>query len=175
MEALRQRGGVAARALEFLILTATRSGEVRGMCWGELDLERAAWIVPAQRMKAGKLHRVPLSAPAQALLRRIRPERVEADTLVFGGTQAGQCLSDMSLTAVVRRMNCMPGRQAPRWRDSVSGEPVVVHGFRSTFRTWAGECTPYPREVVEAALAHTLTDRVEAAYARTDLLERRRR
>ena len=174
MAVLRERPGIAARALEFLILTASRSGEVRGMRWGEVDLDAAVWTVPAQRMKAGKLHRVPLCAPALALLRRIRPERVKADALVFAGTKAGQPLSDMSLTAVLRRMNVAAEGAPPPWRDPASREPVVVHGFRSTFRVWAGERTSYPREVVEAALAHTLKDRVEAAYARTDLLERRR-
>ena len=175
MAALRERDGVAVRALDFLLLTAARSGEVRGMRWGEVDLDAAVWTIPGKRMKAGKLHRVPLSAPALALLRRIRPEQVGADALVFAGTRPGQPLSDMSLTAVLRRMNAaVGGQRPPPWRDPASGEPVVVHGFRSTFRVWAGECTPYPREVVEAALAHTLRDRVEAAYARTDLLERRR-
>ena len=173
--ALRERDGVAARAIEFLILTAARSGEVRGMCWGEVDLDNAVWTIPAKRMKAGKLHRVPLSAPALALLHRIRPENAGGDTLVFTGVKPNQPLSDMSLTAVLRRMNAVAaeGEPAP-WRDAVSGEPIVVHGFRSTFRVWTGECTAHPREAVEAALAHTLKDKVEAAYARTDLLERRR-
>ncbi len=174
MTALREREGVAARAIEFLILTAARSGEVRGMCWGELDMDAAVWTVPAQRMKAGRPHRVPLSASALALLRRIRPDNAGAGALVFPGMKADQSLSDMSLTAVLRRMNAVPAGQVPPWRDAVSGEPIVVHGFRSTFRVWAGECAPYPREVIEAALAHALKDKAEAAYARTDLLERRR-
>ena len=171
---LRNRGGVAARAIEFAILTAARSGEVRGMQWGELDLDAAVWTVPGKRMKAGKLHRVPLSEPAVALLRQLHPDKPAADALVFPGARSGVALSDMSLTAVLRRMNTVPEDKPPPWRDGATGEPITVHGFRSTFRVWAGERGSYPREIVEAALAHTLRDKVEAAYQRSDLLERRR-
>lgn len=170
---LRRREGVAARAIELAILTAARSGEVRGMTWAELDLTAAVWTIPASRMKAGKMHRVPLPPAAVQLLRSIQPRGVTAGALVFPGVRSGKPLSDMSLTAVVRRMNEDSG-DAPTWRDQVSGEAITVHGFRSTFRVWAGERTSQPRELVEAALAHTLKDKVEAAYARTDLLERRR-
>ncbi len=170
---LRTMEGVAARALELSILTAARTGEVRGATWLELNLEAAVWTVPAARMKAGRLHRVPLSAPAVALLRRQAELRSDPkpDALVFPGGRVGRPLSDMALSELIRRMNARG--EAPRWVD-VTGRPVVPHGFRSTFRVWAGEQTRYPREVVEAALAHTLGDKVEAAYARTDLLERRR-
>jgi len=151
---LAGREGVAARALAFAILTAARSGEVRGMTWGEIDQTNGLWIVPAHRMKAHKEHRVPLSAAALALL----PERGKPDALVFPGT-GGRPLSDMSLTAVLRRMG----------RDD-----LTVHGFRSSFRDWSGESTHHPREVIEAALAHRLKDKAEAAYARGDLMEKRR-
>ncbi|WP_223861426.1 tyrosine-type recombinase/integrase [Geminicoccus harenae] len=151
---LAKREGVAARALAFTILSAARSGEVRRMTWGEIDQTNGLWIVPAHRMKAHKEHRVPLSAAALALL----PERGEPDALVFPGT-GGRPLSDMSLTAVLRRMG----------RDD-----LTVHGFRSSFRDWAGESTHHPREVIEAALAHRLKDKAEAAYARGDLMTKRR-
>jgi integrase len=172
--ALRTRDGMAARAVEFAILTAARSNEVRGMRWAELDLETGVWTVPAKRMKAGRAHRVPLSAPAISLLHSMRPDTPSAAALVFPGAKKGSALSDMSLTAVLRRMNSVDKDKTPPWLDPVQRVPITVHGFRSTFRVWAGEETHYSREVVEAALAHTIKDRAEAAYARTDLLERRR-
>jgi len=156
MAALRQQQGVAARALELVILTACRSGEVRGATWGEIDLERALWVIPANRMKAGREHRVPLSDAAVRLL-EAQPRTAGAD-VVFPG-RGGGALSDMSLTAVLRRM----GR----------GD-LTVHGFRSSFRNWAAEATNYPREVCEQALAHKLPDAVEAAYLRSDFLDKRR-
>ncbi len=155
MQNLRTRPGIAARALEFLILTAARSGEVRGASWSELDLDKAIWTIPAERMKAGAEHRVPLSNAALELLSNA-PRLTDSD-LVFPGTK-GQPLSDMSITAVMRRMKL----------------DAVPHGFRSTFRDWAGEKTNYPRELAEQALAHTLTNKVEAAYRRGDALEKRR-
>lgn len=155
MTALRLRDGLAARALEFAILTAARSGEVRSATWAEIDLEGRAWIVPGSRMKAGKEHRVPLSDAAVKLLENL-PELEDSD-LVFPGTK-GKPLSDMSLTAVMRRMEFT----------------AVPHGFRSTFRDWAGDRTSFPRELAEAALAHTLESKVEAAYRRGDAMERRR-
>lgn len=155
MTDLAGRQGVAARALAFVVLTAARSGEVRGMRWREIDVVAAVWTVPGERMKAGKEHRVPLSAAAMALL----GEAGQPDDLVFGSDmKAGTPLSDMSLTAVLKRM----------------GQPVTAHGFRSTFRDWAGETTSFPREVIEAALAHRLKDKAEAAYARGDLFTKRR-
>lgn len=152
---LRRRDGIAARAVEFAILTAARSGEVRGASWDEVDLEARLWTVPASRMKASKEHRVPLSDAALALLSAL-PRQCE---LLFPGMK-GQPLSDMSLTAVLRRM---------RRTD------ITVHGFRSTFRDWCAEAAgnAFTREVCEHALAHSLPDRVEAAYRRGDLLDKR--
>jgi integrase len=155
MADLRSRAGIAARALEFTILTAARSGEVRGATWAEIDLATAVWIVPGARMKAGREHRVPLSKAAIKLLESM--PRMDGTDLVFPGTK-GQPLSDMSLTAVLRRMET----------------DAVPHGFRSTFRDWAGDRTTYPRELAEAALAHAVGDEVEKAYRRGDALEKRR-
>lgn len=153
---LQLQKGIAARALDFLILTAARSGEVRGASWTEIDLNNAIWTVPAERMKAGVEHRVPLSNAALKLLKDV--PRISDTELIFPSIK-GQALSDMTMTAVMRRMStdCVP------------------HGFRSTFRDWAGEITNYPRELAEQALAHTLTNKVEAAYRRGDALEKRRK
>lgn len=153
MKSLCQQPGVGAKALEFTILTAARSGEVRGACWREVDFESRMWVVPAERMKAGREHRVPLSDAAIVLLRSL--SQGKPNDWIFPGMK-GQ-LSDMSLTAVLRRMNV----------------DVTVHGFRSTFRDWCSECTEYPREVAEMALAHAVDDKVEAAYRRGDLLQKR--
>ena len=153
---LRQRDGIAARALEFLILTAARSGEVRGATWAEIDMAGRVWTVPPERMKAGKEHRVPLSDTALRLLESL--PRIAGNDLVFPSPR-GLVLSDMTLTAVMRRMK----------------REEVPHGFRSTFRDWAAERTNYPREVAEMALAHTIGDKVEAAYRRGDLFEKRAR
>lgn len=156
MTTLQSRVGIAARALEFVILTAARSGEVRGAIWTEIDFKNAIWTVPAERMKAGAEHRVPLSDAALHLLKSL--PRIAGTELLFPGTK-GQPLSDMTMTAVMRRMNV----------------DAVPHGFRSTFRDWAGEKTNFPREVAEQALAHTLESKVEAAYRRGDALEKRRK
>lgn len=155
MARLREQDGMGARALEFTILTAARSGEVRGATWAEIDLEEAVWTVPGERMKVGKEHRVPLPPAAVALLKRL--PRTEGVDYVFPAPRGGQ-LSDMTLTAVLRRMEV----------------PVTVHGMRSTFRDWAAEHTEYPREVAEMALAHSISNAVEAAYRRGDLFEKRR-
>ena len=155
MKQLRGMDGVSARALEFLTLTAARSGEVRGMTWGEVDLKNKLWTVPASRMKAKREHRVPLSDAAWLILESIK--RVNGVNLVFPGTRGG-ALSDMSLTAVMRRM----------------GVEAVPHGLRSSFRNWSAEMTSYPNEVAEMALAHTVSSATEAAYRRGDLLEKRR-
>lgn len=156
IEDLRIREGVAARATEFTILTACRSGEVRVATWEEFDMGAKLWTIPAKRMKAAREHRVPLSAAAMALLASI--PRLGA--FVFPGRDLATPLSDMSLTAVPRRM----GR----------GD-ITVHGFRSTFRDWCAEYArnSLSREVCEHALAHSLPDKVEAAYQRGDLLEKR--
>ena len=156
MAALREADGVGARALEFAILTAARSGEVRGASWSEIDLDTATWTIPGERMKMGREHRVPLSGPAVKLLRALT--RVAGSDLVFPAPRGGQ-LSDMTLTAVLRRMKI----------------PAVPHGFRSTFRDWASERTNYPRDAAEMALAHAIGDKVEAAYRRGDLFDKRRR
>lgn len=174
MEALAGHEGVAGQALHFVILTAARTGEVRGMRWQEVDLDGKVWVVPGDRMKAGKTHRVPLSPAALAVLEEVRPLMRRPTDLAFPSVRKNVALSDMALSAVVRRMN--EGAEAgalPRWRDA-EGRAIVPHGFRSTFRDWAGETRPEGREVVERALAHTNKDKVEAAYARSDLLERRR-
>lgn len=154
MAALRKEKGQGARALEFAILTATRSGEVRGATWAEFDLDAALWTIPGERMKAGKEHRVPLSKQALKLLRSLT--RVEGSEFVFAAPRGGE-LSDMTLSAVLRRMEV----------------PAVPHGFRSTFRDWCAESTNYPSHVAEMALAHTIGDKVEAAYRRGDLFNKR--
>lgn len=159
MSALRAREGVSARAVEFAILTACRSGEVRGARWAEFDTVGKLWTIPAERMKAKREHQVPLSDAALAVLESI--PKVEDAEVVFAGTKK-QPLSDMSLTAVIRRMN---GDEKPVWADA-NGDSITVHGFRSTFRMWAAESTSYPREVAEHALAHQLPDAVERAYQR---------
>lgn len=156
LQRLRAREALAARALEFAILTAARSGEVRGMRWDEIDFDAKVWIVPAQRMKAAREHRVPLSGRALDLLRALgEPARGE---LVFPNSK-GRAMSDMVFKALFERMNA-PG--------------ITTHGFRSTFRDWAGDATSFAREDIEAALAHRLKDKAEAAYRRGDALEKRR-
>jgi integrase len=162
--ALRKRDGLSARAVELAILTACRSGEVRGARWSEFDIDKKVWTIPAERMKAKREHEVPLSASALALLKNLP----ETGDLVFSGTK-GQQLSDMSLTAVIRRMN---GDAKPTWIDP-NGDGITVHGFRSTFRMWAAETTNYPREVAEHALAHQLPDAVERAYQRGSQFSKR--
>lgn len=157
MSALRAREGASARAIEFAILTACRSGEVRGARWAEVDMAAKLWTIPAERMKAKREHQVPLSDAALALLESLPKD----GDVVFAGTN-GKPLSDMSLTAVIRRMN---GDGKPVWTD-VNGAGITVHGFRSSFRMWAAETTNYPREVAEHALAHQLPDAVERAYQR---------
>lgn len=152
---LRKREGTAARALEFAILCASRSGEVRGATWGEIDLETKVWTIPGERMKAGKEHRVPLSESAIRILNALPHQ--DATDLIFKAPRGGQ-LSDMTMTAVMRRMEV----------------DAVPHGFRSTFRDWAREHTNYPRDLAEQALAHALDNKVEAAYRRGDALEKRR-
>jgi integrase len=175
MAALRGVDGIGALALRFAILTAARTGEVRGMTWSEVGLAAGIWTVPADRMKARRLHRVPLSPAACDILAALRPQAVESEGLIFFGSRPDTPLSDMTLSAVTRRMNedqrGSDGRF--RWCD-IAGHPIVPHGFRSTFRDWAGETRPEGREIVERALAHTIRDKAEAAYARSDLLERRR-
>lgn len=151
---LQLQHGMGARALQFGILTASRPGEVRGCVWSEINLDAAEWRVPATRMKAGREHRVPLTRPALDLLRSL--ERSATSELVFPSSNL-KPLSDMTLSAVMRRM----------------GVDAVPHGFRSTFRDWAAERTPYSGEIVEMALAHAVANAVEAAYRRGDLFDKR--
>lgn len=161
VQLLRQRDSVSVRALEFTILTAARSGEVYGATWEEVDLEKGLWIIPASRMKAGVQHRVPLSDRAIEILRdvgRLRKTGLPSDMLFPGGASSGG-LSNMAMDMTLRRM----GRS-----------DVTVHGFRSSFRDWAAERTPFPREIAEAALAHLVGSDVERAYRRGDALEKRR-
>src|SRR5207248_1228299 len=136
-----------------------RSGEIRGAKWGEVDLERATWIVPPDRMKAGKEHVVPLSEPAKAVFKRAAELRIGGSDLVFPGAARGKPLSDMTLLKVLRDKKAA----------------ATVHGFRSAFRDWCAEETSVPGEVAEAALAHAIPNKVEAAYRRTDFLEKRRK
>ncbi len=163
---LRGREAVAALALEFLILTAARSGEVLGATWGEIDLKAKVWTVPATRMKAGREHRVPLSKRAVTVLEAMKPlatspaaNAKQADLPVFPGRARGGVLSSMALAMLLRRMKVT----------------TTAHGFRSSFRDWAGEVSTFPREVAEAALAHTVGDATERAYRRGDALEKRRK
>ncbi len=152
---LRLRPGIAARALEFAILTAARSGEVRGMTWDEVDLAQRLWIVPGERMKMRREHRVPLSGAALELLKAL--PKVE-EKYVFPSPFKGIQLSDMTLAAVMRRMKLT----------------AVPHGFRSSFRDWAAEATNHPHAAAELALAHAVGNAVEAAYRRGDMLDKRR-
>lgn len=162
MVALRAREGIAARALEFAILTAARTGEALGATWGEVNMAEAVWTIPGARMKAGKEHRVPLSAPVLALLGEMATIRATDDpgAPVFPGADPTRPLSNMALLMLLRRM----GR----------GD-LTAHGFRSSFRDWVSETTGYAGEVAEAALAHVVANQVEAAYRRGDLFEKRRR
>lgn len=154
---LREREAVAAIALEFAILTAARSGEVLGARWDEIDLDRKVWTIPADRMKAGRDHRVPLSGRAAEMVQSLSSARVGA--FVFPGQRSGKPLSSMALEMVLRRMKV---------------ENATVHGFRSAFRDWCGNETHFPRELAEAALAHVIGDKAEQAYRRGDALEKRR-
>lgn len=155
---LHKRTSVARLALEFLILTASRSGEVRGAKWAEINLDAKLWTVPAERMKVGKEHVVPLTDAAIDVLERARPCYAECSDLVFPGRNVLRPMSDMTLLKILRYAKL----------------PFTVHGFRSAFRDWAAEKTNYPGEVAEAALAHTVRNKVEAAYRRTNYLDKRR-
>ena len=159
VEKVRHSGAYrgAVLSFEFLVLTAARSAEVRGATWDEIDLEAAVWTVPAKRTKAGREHRVPLSGRALAVLREARRELPQAGNLVFP-SQKGRLQGHHPMGKMMRRLEIA----------------AVPHGFRSSFRDWAAECTEAPREVCELALAHVNNDRVEAAYRRSDLFEKRR-
>ncbi len=162
MAELDKRAGLAPMAMQFIILTAARSGEVLGATWREIDLAGKAWTVPGARMKAGREHRVPLSEAALAILAKVAPLKPGSGSeaaYVFPGARRGRPLSNMATDMLLRRMK---------------REDITTHGFRSSFRDWCAEQTSYPGEMAEAALAHTVRDKVEAAYRRGDLFERRR-
>lgn len=171
--ALRTRDGMGARALEFLALTATRSQEIRGATWDEIDLDKALWIVPAARMKMAREHRVPLTAEAVSLLKAL--PRLKGNPLVFPAARGGE-LSDMTVSAVMRRMSEADLETGGTgFFDRVSKRPAVPHGLRSTFRDWVAERTHFPGEMAEVALAHKISNAVEASYRRGDMIEKRRR
>ena len=157
---------MAARALEFAIFTAGRTAEVLGATWGEIDVDAKVWTIPAKRMKAGREHRVPLSGPALALLEKLRPLALMRGgkpgpaAPVFPGRRRALQMSNMTMLMLLRRMK---------------REDLTAHGFRSTFSDWAAERTAFPREVVEMALSHAVENKVEAAYRRGDLFEKRRK
>jgi integrase len=156
VKTLQEMESVSSWALEFLILTATRSNEVRGATWDEFDLQEMVWTIPKERMKAGREHRIPISKRMQEILETMQPRRT--DNHIFPSIKRGLPLSDMTLTALMRRLE-------------IKG--ATVHGFRSAFRDWAGEETSYPRELAEEALAHTVGDLTERAYRRGDALRKR--
>jgi integrase len=158
IKALRQREALAARCLEFVILTAARSGEVLEAEWGEVDLEARLWTVPATRMKAGAEHSVPLSSASVAILERLRPADPKASDPIFA--IGGATRSNMAMAMLLRRMGT---------------SDVTTHGFRSTFRDWAGDATDHPRELIEQALAHTVQNKAERAYRRGTAIDRRRK
>ncbi|NDB69244.1 MAG: integrase, partial [Methylocystaceae bacterium] len=174
MAALQEREGMAALALRFAILVAARTGEVRAMTWADVDLDAAIWVVPAAKMKAGKLHIVPLSAQAISVLEHVRPLQSGAKSLVFPSRKAGRPLSDMALSMLVRGM-CTDGLaegERPRWSDP-EGRAIVPHGFRASFKAWSLS-NSWPDHLSEKALAHTDANKVRAAYAREQLVEERR-
>lgn len=157
ISSLHKQNGTSARALEFTILTAARTGEVIEAVWSEIDLENKVWTIPGERMKAGREHRVPLSETALNILQEMA--EIRTSDFVFPGNSKNRPLSNMAMLTVLRRMK---------------RTDITVHGFRSTFRDWAAEQTNFPREVAEMALAHTIESKVEAAYRRGDLFEKRR-
>jgi integrase len=160
LEVLRKQEGISARALEFTILTAARTGESISARWNEFDLLNKTWTIPAKRMKAGREHRVPLSARALAILEEMQSSGDPHDGFVFPGGKAGRPLSNMAFLMLLRRME----------RDD-----LTAHGFRATFKTWASDRTSFQNEIVEAALAHVVGSKVEQAYQRGDMFEKRRR
>jgi integrase len=158
MEDLRSQQGIAAKALEWLILTATRTSETIGATWDEINFETKTWTIPADRIKGGKEHRIPLSPNAMKIAKAMN--KIKTSTYIFPGGKAKKPLSNNALLALLKRMD---------------RHDITTHGFRSTFRDWAAEQTDYPREVAEMALAHTVSDKVEAAYRRGDLFTKRKR
>jgi integrase len=155
---LRESDSLDARALELCILTAARSGEILGMRWSEVDFDKKVWTLPADRMKAGREHRVPLSERAITILRQLA--EIKTGDFVFPGQRKNRPLWKSAINVTLRR---------------IKADKVTVHGFRSSFRDWAGNETPYPRDLIETALAHVVGDKAEQAYRRSDALEKRRK
>ncbi|MGB5886146.1 MAG: integrase arm-type DNA-binding domain-containing protein [Acinetobacter venetianus] len=172
---LRQKKGISPKALEFAILTACRSGEVFGALWKEIDFKNKIWIIPKERMKADKEHRVPLSQAAIRLPEQLFQENhPQADDFIFPAPRSGM-LSDMSLTTLIKRMHEQKLKEnGLGYIDPKQNRVITTHGFRSTFRDWSADKTDYPREVCEHVLAHKLPDEVEAAYLRGAYLEKRK-
>lgn len=172
-KALRAREGTGSRALEFAALTACRSQEVRGATWDEIDLDKAIWIVPAARMKMSREHRVPLTANAVTLLKAL--PRLADNPLVFPAAKGG-ALSDMTLSATMKRLHEADVKEGGAgFVDRTSKRPAVPHGLRSTFRDWVSERTNFASDMAETALAHKVSNAVEAAYRRGDMMEKRRK
>ncbi len=171
VSSLKELQGVGVLALHFAILTVARSGEVRMATWGEIDLESHTWTIPGHRMKAGLEHRVPLNKGAVEILSTMRPLRMSNDknALVFPSNKPGKAISDMTIGAVIKRMN---EHASTKWNDN-EGREVVPHGFRSTFRDWCADTRSDPSEVFEKAMAHKIANATEAAYRRGDLFVRR--
>ncbi|GAA6161851.1 site-specific integrase [Ruegeria sp. HU-ET01832] len=165
---VRSRSGFATRALEFMAMTAARSGEIRGAVWSEFDLDKGLWIVPAERMKMRNEHRIPLTGEAVDLLRNL--DLMLGSEFVFPAARGGM-LSDAALSACMKRIHAA---KPDRYLDRRSGRPAVPHGLRSTFRDWAAERTEYPSDMAEIALAHSVGSEVERAYRRGDMIEKRR-
>ena len=170
---LKQKKGISPKALEFVILTACRSGEVFGARWQEIDFENKVWIIPKERMKADKEHRVPLSKQSIELLQFVKKNYPSQD-LIFPAPRSGEMLSDMSLTTLIKRLHEQKFKENEiGYIDPKQNRVITTHGFRSTFRDWSADKTDYPREVCEHVLAHKLPDEVEAAYLRGAYLEKR--
>ena len=167
MVALRKSTALGSRLLEFAILCASRSSEATQATWAEIDLDAALWVIPKERMKTGVEHRVPLSTQAVALLRALPPGKPV--DYIFTGMKKGAALSNMTMTAFIRRQN----KKELKWKDE-NDKAITQHGFRSTFTTWAADTTPFPEAVADMALAHVISDKVRAAYQRGDLFEKRR-
>ena len=171
---LRQKKGISPKALEFAILTACRSGEIFGAKWHEIDFKNKVWIIPKERMKAEKEHRVPLSQQSINLLESIQPYTQSHD-FIFPAPRTSEMLSDMSLTTLIKRMHAQKLKEnGLGYIDPKQNRVITTHGFRSTFRDWSADKTDYPREVCEHVLAHKLPDEVEAAYLRGAYLEKRK-
>lgn len=168
MKDLRSENTLAGKALKLAILCCMRSGEVRLLKWDEVNITEKTITIPGCRMKAGRDHRIPLSPLVLKLLRDL--ERVEGEQLVFPGRKPGEPMSDATMLRVVQRIN---EKQQGKYVDPKTGKPIVVHGFRASFKTWATEATAYPRDLVESALAHTIANKTEASYQRGDSLEKR--